>query len=150
MYCVTCVVPLSVADRGFPVGGGRGPRRGAVDPRDSYVSKILHVKTKESGPVGGGTPGARPPLDPPMLMNWIKWFHQLYLHSNYQHLRFVATYLGRHEVTFITCIEWYRDSYKGLSNRPTRPPWELCQQVNVRWLLHVIVVLISDDHCLKE
>ena len=31
--------------------------RGAVDPRGSYVSKILHVKTKESGPVGG----ARPP-----------------------------------------------------------------------------------------
>ena len=26
---------------------------GAVDPRGGYVSKILHVKTKESGPVGG-------------------------------------------------------------------------------------------------
>ena len=37
--------------------------RGAVDPRGGYVSKILHVKMKESGPVGGG--GA-PPLDPPM------------------------------------------------------------------------------------
>ena len=36
---------------------------GAVDPRGGYVSK-MHVKTKESGPVGGG---ARPlPLDPPM------------------------------------------------------------------------------------
>ena len=43
--------------------GGCGPRRGAVDLRGSYVSKILHVKTKESGPVGGGAP----PLDPPML-----------------------------------------------------------------------------------
>ena len=36
-----------------------------MDPRGSYVSKILHVKTKESGPVGGRAPGA-PPLDPPM------------------------------------------------------------------------------------
>ena len=45
----------AVADPGFPVGG-RGPRRGAVDPRGSYVSKILHVKMKESGPVGGARP----------------------------------------------------------------------------------------------
>ena len=38
---------------------------GAVDPRGGYVSKILHVKTKESGPVGGVHAG-RAPLDPPM------------------------------------------------------------------------------------
>ena len=47
---------------------------GAVDPRGGYVSKILHVKTKESGPVGGGggrAPGA-PPLDPPMDIIVIK------------------------------------------------------------------------------
>ena len=37
---------------------------GAMDPRGSYVSKILHVNMKESGPVGG-VPGV-PPLDPPM------------------------------------------------------------------------------------
>ena len=49
-----------MADPGFPVGG-RGPRRGASDPRGGYVSKILHVKMKESGPVGGGAPGATPP-----------------------------------------------------------------------------------------
>ena len=30
---------------------------GAVDPRGGYISKILHVKTKEPGPV-----------DPPMLV----------------------------------------------------------------------------------
>ena len=43
--------------------------RGAVDPRGGYVSKILHVKTKESGPVGGGgARRARPPLDPPMKL----------------------------------------------------------------------------------
>ena len=27
-----------------------------MDPRGGYISKILHVKTKESGPVGGGAP----------------------------------------------------------------------------------------------
>ena len=54
--------PLQWRIQDFPKGG-RGPRRGAVDPRGGYVSKILHVKTKESGPVGGA---ARPPLDPPM------------------------------------------------------------------------------------
>ena len=37
--------------------------RGAVDPRGGYVSKVLHVKMRESGPVGGGAP---PPLVPPM------------------------------------------------------------------------------------
>ena len=45
-----------MADPGFPVGG-RGPRRGAVDSLGGYVSKILYVKTKELGPLGG----ARPP-----------------------------------------------------------------------------------------
>ena len=38
---------IAVADPGFPVGGG------GVDSRGSYVSKILYVKTKESGPLGG-------------------------------------------------------------------------------------------------
>ena len=54
----------SVPDPGFPVGG-RGPRKRGVDSRGSYVSKILYVKTKESGPLGGRAPGT-PPLDPPM------------------------------------------------------------------------------------
>ena len=32
------------------------------DPRGSYVTKILYVKTKESGPVGGGAcAGHAPP-----------------------------------------------------------------------------------------
>ena len=34
---------------------------GAVDPRGGYVLKILHVKTKESGPVGGAHAGRAPP-----------------------------------------------------------------------------------------
>ena len=63
MYSVRDRGMGAVADPGFPVGG-RGPHRGAVDPRGSYVSKILHVKTKESGPVGGHA--GRALLDPPM------------------------------------------------------------------------------------
>ena len=64
MSISTIVEDRPVADPGFPVGV-RGPRRGAVDPRGGYVLKILHVKTKESGPVGGARAG-RAPLDPPM------------------------------------------------------------------------------------
>ena len=52
---------ISVADPGFPVGGGVDLVGRAVDPRGGYVSKILHVKMKESGPVGGGARRARPP-----------------------------------------------------------------------------------------
>ena len=47
------LTPLSVVDPGFP-------HRGAVYPRGGYISKILHVKTKESGPVGGCMPGVPP------------------------------------------------------------------------------------------
>ena len=39
---------------------------GGVDSRGSYVSKILYVKTKELGPLGGACAG-RAPLDPPMF-----------------------------------------------------------------------------------
>ena len=40
---------------------------GGVDSRGGYILKILHVETKESGPLGvGGMRRARP-LDPPML-----------------------------------------------------------------------------------
>ena len=53
-----------MADPGFPVGGGVDLVGGAVDPRGSYVSKILHVKTKESGPVGGGARAGRAPPRP--------------------------------------------------------------------------------------
>ena len=41
----------AVADPGFPVGGG-----GRGLPRQ-LLSKILCVKTKESGPLGGRAPG---------------------------------------------------------------------------------------------
>ena len=37
-------------------GGSRISRRGGgVDSRGSYISKILYVKAKESGPLGGGS-----------------------------------------------------------------------------------------------
>ena len=67
------LLPSAVADPGFPVGGGMDLIwggmdliRGAMDPRGGYISKILHVKMKESGPIGGRAPGT-PPLDPPMI-----------------------------------------------------------------------------------
>ena len=40
---------------------------GGVDSRGGYVSKILYVKTKELGPLGGVCAG-RAPLDLPMSM----------------------------------------------------------------------------------
>ena len=45
--------PTAVADPGFPMGG-------AVDSRGGYVSKILYVEMKESGPLGGRAPGTPP------------------------------------------------------------------------------------------
>ena len=38
---------------------------GGVDSQGGYVSKILYVKTKESGPLRGACAG-HIPLDPPM------------------------------------------------------------------------------------
>ena len=53
-----------MADPGFPVGdvGLVG-----VDSQGSYISKILYVKTKEFGPLGGAC-ARHAPLDPPMLV----------------------------------------------------------------------------------
>ena len=49
-------------------GGSRVSRRGGVDLRGGYVTKILYVKTKESGPVGGGACAGHAPLNPPMAL----------------------------------------------------------------------------------
>ena len=38
---------------------------GGVDSQGSYISKILYVKMKELGPLGGVCAG-HTPLDPPM------------------------------------------------------------------------------------
>ena len=42
-----------MADPGFPIGGV-DLVGGGVDSRGGYVLKILYVKPKESGPLGGG------------------------------------------------------------------------------------------------
>ena len=59
LYCNHKIL-ISVADPGFPVGGGVNLVGGSVDSRGGYVSKILYVKTKELGPLGGRTAGAPP------------------------------------------------------------------------------------------
>ena len=52
---------MTVADPGFPVRGGVDLVGGGVDSRGGYVSKILYVKTKELGPLGGVHAGRTPP-----------------------------------------------------------------------------------------
>ena len=47
---------ITVADPGFPIGGGMDLVGGGVDSRGGYISKILYVKTKELGPLGGPRP----------------------------------------------------------------------------------------------
>ena len=47
----------ALADPGFPVGG--------VDSRGGYVSKLLYIETKESGPFRGEHAPGTPPLDLP-------------------------------------------------------------------------------------
>ena len=57
-------------DPGFPVGGV-DLVGGSVDSRGGYVSKILYVKTKESGPLGGGrAPGTPPRSANKQYSNW--------------------------------------------------------------------------------
>ena len=68
--------------------------RGAVDPRGGYISKILHVKTKESGPIGGGARRARPPLDPPMHLILVNIGHEIYFPV------FFNTFINKHKLTF--------------------------------------------------
>ena len=48
-----------MAGPGFPAGGGAWTSwGGGADSRDGYVSKILYIETKESGPLGGRAPMA--------------------------------------------------------------------------------------------
>ena len=58
MTLIVIFLQYSVADPGFPVGGRR-PRRGP-NSRGGYVLKILYVKTKKSGPLGGLAPDTPP------------------------------------------------------------------------------------------
>ena len=63
LYLITFKMPLicTKIDKSYSSGGSRISRRGGVDvvgggvdSRGGYVSKILYVKTKELGPLGGG------------------------------------------------------------------------------------------------
>ena len=45
----------TVADPEFPVEGARPRTGGGADSQGGYVSKILYVETKESGPLGACT-----------------------------------------------------------------------------------------------
>ena len=56
--CKICT--SSVADPGFPIRGGHGPIRGALDLQHGCFSAKMYVKMKELGPMGGVRP-ARPP-----------------------------------------------------------------------------------------
>ena len=61
---------LSVADPGFPVGGVHP--LGGVDLRHGCFLVKMYAKMKELGPTGGGVCPACP-LDPPMLILWVKY-----------------------------------------------------------------------------
>ena len=56
---------ISVADQGFPIGGRQPRIDWGANSQGNYISKILFVKTKESGPLGGSVRWGCP-LDPPM------------------------------------------------------------------------------------
>ena len=58
--------PHTVAEPGFPLGGGADLVGWGANSRGGYVSKNLYVKTKESGPVGGARAGGAP---------WIRHWH---------------------------------------------------------------------------
>ena len=60
--------PYQWVDQGFPIGGCGPHTGGPWTPEAATFSKILHVKMKESGPIGGACAGAHTPLDPPMHM----------------------------------------------------------------------------------
>ena len=52
-----------------------------MDSRGGYVSKILYVKTKESGPLVGGGRALGTPLDPPMDVALMKIGHESLVNS---------------------------------------------------------------------
>ena len=76
---------ISVADPGFPVGGGRGPhRRGCGLPRQLRFENFV-CQNERIGTLGGGRAPGRAPLDPPMhldkkLIRRLHWFSKLRTH----------------------------------------------------------------------
>ena len=59
---------LSVADPGFPRGGGANPKGEAPTYYLAIFSRKLHENEEILGQRGGTHP-SRPPLDPPLFMN---------------------------------------------------------------------------------
>ena len=55
----------SVADPGFPIGGGGG-HRAIEGGADRLFSAKMYAKMKELDPMGGGGTCRQHPLDPPM------------------------------------------------------------------------------------
>ena len=88
------LVHNSEADPGFPVGGAVDLVGGGVDSWGSYVSKMLYVKTKELGPLGGGRAG-RVPLDPPMQFKNPKFLIGDY--SKNKHISFLRHFIQKYK-----------------------------------------------------
>ena len=67
---------MSVADPGFPVGGGMHPLGGGVNLRHGHFLVKMYAKMKELGPIGRGhVPGT-----PPRSANACA--HQIFSHSD--------------------------------------------------------------------
>ena len=67
---------MSVADPGFPQGGGANSPGGRQHTILPYFPKNC-MKLKEFWPRGGGTHPSRPPLDPPLRVDPLHFFANL-------------------------------------------------------------------------
>ena len=64
------LIVLTVADPGFPVGGGRRPVGGGAELRHVCFSAITYAKSQELDPVMGARAGGAP---------WIRQWLNVYL-----------------------------------------------------------------------
>ena len=89
-----CWPAYPVADPGFPVGGVDlvGGGGGVVDSRGGYISKILCVKMKESGPLWGRAPGRS--LDPSKISTMQACLKVKITQKKFLHKTHVFTFLA--------------------------------------------------------